>query len=175
MSSRLTETFLSLFLTVLLLMALEVICTALIPAFGFYHFLLPFNVLFILFLAFRVNSPFLPVFILIIQIFHSVFSVESLAHGTLSGITICLFISYVKSIIEFTTVISTIVITFMAMIVWYVITSVFLYISLGDLDFILNRFWSSLPEYFVISLISPFFFGILGRIWKLNVMKTVDV
>ena len=174
MNSQFNNRLLALSLTALLLMGLEIVSTALIPALGFHNFLLPFNVLFILFLAFRVNTPALPFFILIIQLFHNIFSIEDWAHGTLSGLAICLGISYLKNIIDLTTVASTMMMTFLAMLSWYVMTSLFLYISVKDLDLLLNRLWDSLPESFVIALLSPFFFAVLNQIWKVDITGRVD-
>ena len=175
MNSHFNSRLISLSLTALLLIVLEIIATALIPALGFHDFLLPFNVLFVLFLAFRVSTPALPFFILIIQIFHNIFSIENWAHGTLSGLAISLGINYLKNIINFTTVISTMVITFIAMLSWYVMTSFFLYVSVKNLNLILNRLWGSLPECFIIALISPCFFIILNQIWKVDLKHRADV
>lgn len=174
MNFRISNTLLSLLLTILLLMFLETISTALIPALGFHGLLLPFNVLFILFLAFRVHTPMLPIYVLMIQFFHSIFSVDGWAHGTLNGLVICLGINYLKNIINFTTTVSIMVITFVAMIAWYIMTAFLLYVSAKNLDLALNRLWGSFPECLIISLISPAFFTVLGRIWRVDLKNRVN-
>ena len=174
MNSRLTSTLCSLFLSILLFIVLEVTSTALIPALGFESFILPFNVLFILFFAFQPNTPSLPVFILLIQVCHSIFSVEGWGIGTLGGVAVAIGVNYLKSIIDLSTTISTIIVTLIAVLSWYIITSFFIYLSAESLDIALHRLWNSLPECVVISLLSPIFFAIVGRIWRVNLINRVD-
>ncbi len=168
MRMRFSQIIISLSITALMLIVLEIFSTALIPAFGLRDFMLPFNVLFILFLAFRVNTPILPILILVLQVFHSIFSVEGWAHGTFIGVIISIGITFLKDILAFKSAISTIIITFIAMVLWYVMTSLLFYISIGELQIMLTRVVDSLPECFVISLISPFFFSLLDKIWRVD-------
>ncbi|MCY4645057.1 MAG: hypothetical protein OXB88_10605 [Bacteriovoracales bacterium] len=173
--SRLPHTLTALLLTLLLLMALEVISATFIPAIGLEYFFPPFNILFILFLVFRIKSPFLPLFILIVQLTHGIFSIESWSQGTLIGLLIYLGISYLKNIIDFSTTVSTMMITLLTALTWHFITSLFLYMNRGDFSFALNFLWESIPECLFISILSPALFNLLGRIWKMGSGNRVGV
>ena len=63
-------------ITSILLVILQVLSTAVLPILGLSNYRLPFNILIILFLAFKLESPFLAIFILIFQYIYSFFSVE---------------------------------------------------------------------------------------------------
>lgn len=174
MNQRMSSLLISLTITIILLTVLEIISTTVIPAIGLRNFILPFNVLFILFLGFRVSTSALPVLVLVVQLFHSVFSVEGWAHGTFTGIIICVAISFLSDIIDFTSALSTMVITFISLLVWFIFTSILFYMSSQDLDFVLNRIFDSIPECVVLSVLSPFFFVLLDRIWRVDRLRGVE-
>ena len=60
-------------ITSILLIVLQVLSTAVLPILGLTKYRLPFNILIILFLAFKLESPFLAIFILIFQYIYSFF------------------------------------------------------------------------------------------------------
>jgi hypothetical protein len=55
--------------TLILLLFLEIISTALLPAFGIVNYKIPVDVLIILYFGFRLETPYLALFILLIQFF----------------------------------------------------------------------------------------------------------
>jgi hypothetical protein len=41
-----------------------------------------------------------------------------------------------------------------------------IYLKVGSLSYIIDKLWRFIPESIVISLLAPFFFSILERIWR---------
>lgn len=153
-------------LTLLLLVLLEVITTALIPALGLQKYRLSFHLLIIIFMGLRLDNPLLPLMILIIQFFHSAFTIEGWAYGTFAGVLICLVISKLKGMLHFKSSFVTIVSVQILVLIWFVIESFLIFFRTNDLGFIWERFKIFLPESFLLSLVSPFFFSLLHYIWK---------
>ncbi len=154
--------------TCLLLIFLEIFTTAFLPSMGIENFKPAFSVLIVLFLAFRFDNPFLPYLIFITQYLHSIFSIEGWAIGTLAGILVSLSLRFLKDLLDFSTAISTIIVVQIFQLAWFVLISLMLSIKLGTFDSFISIFWQFVPESFVLSICSPFFFSILERFWKVN-------
>lgn len=154
--------------TVLLLIGLEIFTSAILPAVGIVDFKPAFNVLIILFLAFKLEVPFLPFLILSFQYIHSVFSIEGWATGTIAGILISLSVRYVKDMLNFSTAISTIIVVQIFQIAWFILIAFLLSIKLGDFSHFLSIFLKYLPESIFLSLISHHFFMLMDNFWKVN-------
>lgn len=154
--------------TLILLVFLEIFVSAFLPAVGILNFKPAFNVLFILFLAFKLESPFLPYLILIIQFFHSLFSIEGWASGTFTGILISISVRYVKDMLNFSTAISTIVVVQIFQIGWFLLVAILLSMKLGDFSNFISIFLKHIPESIALSLSSPIFFKVLDSFWKVN-------
>lgn len=156
----------SLILTILILILLEVISSAFLPLIGLTKYRVPFNVLIVLFIGFKVEAPYQAILIFIIQYLHSFFSIEGWAMGTIAGVCITLIISYLKDLIHFTSAGATIVVTQIFQTVWFLIVSIFIYIQTNSFNYILDKFWRFIPESILISLLAPFVFTVLDRIWN---------
>ncbi len=154
--------------TVILLIGLEIFSSAVLPALGIIDFKPAFNVLIILFLAFKLEVPFLPFLILFFQYTHSVFSVEGWASGTIAGILIAMSVRYVKDMLNFSTAISTIIVVQVFQIAWFILIAFLLSIKLGDFSHFISIFLKYLPESIFLSLISHHFFKLLDNFWKVN-------
>ncbi len=76
MKTNLKDIIVPLIKTLFLLFILEVITTAVFPNIGLLHYRIPFNILLVLFLGLRLETPYLAIIILIVQYFHGFFSVE---------------------------------------------------------------------------------------------------
>ncbi len=153
-------------LTLLILVLFEVLSTAFFPMIGFTKYRLPFNILIILYLGFKIENPFLAILIFILQYAHSFFSIEGWEMGTIAGVLICIVISYLKDLLHLSSSIMTILVTQMFQLLWFVIISTILYIKTDDLSYILEKFWRFLPESIVISLLAPILFVVLDAIWQ---------
>lgn len=174
MRYRVSELLISFMVTVFLLTVLEIFSTAFVPALGLSHIMIPFNILLILFIAFRVQTPYVPLIVLGIQVFHSVFTVEGWAHGTLTGVLTCVLINYLKDIVELKTSGMTILVTFFASIFWFLLSGIFYFISVRNLDIVIDRFIGSIPECLILALLAPFFFIILDKIWRVDAHRVME-
>lgn len=154
--------------TLMLLIFLEIITSAFLPAIGIVQFKPAFSVLIVLFMAFKLETPVLPWLILMMQYVHAVFSIEGWGIGTIAGILVALLVRYLRDLLHFSTAISTIIVVQLFQLVWFVIVSFMLCLKLGDFGAFFNIFWQFVPESFVLSIVSPFFFIILDRVWRVN-------
>lgn len=154
--------------TAVLLIFLEIFSSAILPAMGIINFKPAFNVLIILFLAFKLEVPFLPFLIFFYQYIHSVFSIEGWASGTFAGILIAISVRYVKDMLNFSSAISTIIVVQVFQIAWFVLVALILSIKLGDFSHFLPLFIKYLPESIFLSLISHHFFKLLDNFWRVN-------
>ncbi|MBT4791532.1 MAG: hypothetical protein HON90_08170 [Halobacteriovoraceae bacterium] len=156
------------FKTALLLICLEIFTSAFLPAVGITNFKPAFNVLIILFLAFKLDVPFLPFLILLFQFIHSAFSIEGWASGTFAGILIALSVRYVKDMLNFSTPISTIIVVQIFQLAWFILVAVILSLKLGDFSNFIFIFMKYVPESIFLSVISHHFFMLLDNFWQVN-------
>lgn len=166
MNSHIRGSIPSLLFTLLILFVLEIVSTALLPLFGLVKYHIPFNILIILYLGFKLENPYISLFILVIQYFHGFFSIEGWELGTMSGILICIVVSYLKDLLHFTSAAVTIIVTQLFQCLWFIIVSSLIYMKTDNLTYIIEKFYRFIPESIVLSLLSPFFFVILDKIWK---------
>lgn len=160
-----SEILLGLLKTTLLLILLEIFTSAILPAIGINNFKPEFNVLIVLFLAFKLETPGVSYIVLFIQFIHSIFSIEGWAIGTFVGVLIYLGVGYVKDMLNFTTAISTIVVVQVFQLIWFLISAFLITIKLGDMGSFFSVFWQYIPESILLSILSPFFFQLLDRFW----------
>ena len=158
----------SLFLTLIILILFEILTTAFFPALGIKNYRIPFNILIVLYMGFKVESPFIAIFIFVLQYFHSFFSVEGWEMGTIAGISICIIIGYLKELLHFSSAFITILVTQLFQVFWFLIMSSMYYMKLRDVSFILEKFYRFIPESIFISLCAPLFFILMDRIWGLS-------
>lgn len=151
-----------------LLIVLEIFTTAFLPAVGVVNFRPEFNVLIVLFLAFKLETPVLPWLILVVQYAHSIFSIEGWAIGAFTGVLISLSVRLLKDMLDFSTAISTIIVVQIFQIIWFSISSFLLSLKLGDFGSYFRLFGDDVPESFVLSILAPFFFFVLDRFWKVT-------
>ena len=168
MKYSITDILIGFFKTLLLLVVLHIFTTAVLPALGISSFKPAFNVLIVLFLAFKIDVPFLAWMIFSFQYTHSLFSIEGWASGTLAGITIALAVRYLRDLINFSTAISTIIVVQIFQILWFVILALLLSIKMGDFGLFFSIFVKYIPESVFLSLISPWFFGLLDNFWNVG-------
>lgn len=168
MQPRIIRLLTSIFLTVFILAVLEIATSAVLPAMGWQENRLAFNVLIILFMAIKLNSPLLPWFVFILQMIHSVFSIEGWALGTIAGIIISLFASYIKEILQFTSAIVTMVIVQIFQVLWYLLVLSIICLKLGSFEKFGLMLGNAIPGTFVLSIISPLLFSILDRVWSVE-------
>lgn len=168
MKLKLKNAIPSLLITLVILIILEIITTAFFPALGVSVVRLPFHVLLVLYVAFKLDSPLISLIIFSIEYVHGFFSIEGWAIGTFTGVMIGIIISYLRDLIHFSTSLATILIIQLFQIVWFVITSFLIYLREDDYAFLIDRSWKFIPESVIISVLSPLLFIVLDKIWKLD-------
>ncbi|MBY0518409.1 MAG: hypothetical protein K2P81_15975 [Bacteriovoracaceae bacterium] len=170
MQPRFSRLMLSTFMTLGILIALEIGTSAFFPALGWREYRLAFNVVIILFMALKLTTPLLPWFVMMLQLVHAAFSVEGWALGTLVGILVSLIASYLKEILQFSSAIATIVTVQLFQIVWYVLTVSVICLKLGTFESFSLLFWNAMPGTLLLSLLSPVLFNLLNRVWNVEEM-----
>lgn len=168
MNSQMKDTIFPLLFTLIILVILEIFSTSLLPLFGTCEVPHSFNILVVLFLGFKVESPYIAILILVTQYFHSFFSIEGWEMGTIAGIVICVTISYLKDLIHFTSSAITILVTQIFQLVWFSIVAGLTFMKLGEFTYVIDKFWRFIPESLIISFLAPFFFAIFDRIWRVE-------
>ena len=150
----------------LILIFLEIFSTTILPIVGITYYRLPFNILLSIYMAFKLETIYLPLLIFIMHYIHSFFSIEGWEIGTISGVSICLIVSYLRHIVQLSSYMSTIIITQVFQILWQCIASALLYSKGVDTAFVISKFWRFIPESIVLSLAAPFLFPLLDKIWN---------
>ncbi len=168
MRSNMKDIIFPLVKTLFILFFLELMTTAVFPMIGLINYRVPFNILIVLYLGLRLETPYLALLILCVQYFHSFFSIEGWEMGTVTGVVICIFVSYIREMIHFTSWGMTILITQVFQLLWFVVQSILIYLLMGNLDYILEKGWRFLPQSLIIALLSPIFFYILNRVWEID-------
>ena len=166
MNIRMKNIFTPMMIILSVLIVLEVISTAFFPIMGLIRYRIPFNILIILYFGFRLETPWLPVMILGIQFFHSFFTIEGWASGTIAGVLVSLIISYLKDMIHFSSTWGAIFVTQIFQTLWFVIVSILIYIRNDNFVYIVDKFWRFIPESLFISLVAPPVFIFFDKIFK---------
>jgi hypothetical protein len=160
--------FIAFAISVGLLVGLEIMTATLLPALGWHEYRLTFNVLIILFLAIRLDSPWVPWMIMGLQVMHSVFSIEGYAVGTLAGLIVMMSANYLKELLHLTTAFMTMLIVQFFQIIWFVTVTLIICLKISDFSKFGMIMWSFIPGSIFLSLISPLLFWILSRIWRVS-------
>jgi hypothetical protein len=166
MRMRLSQVLISYALTLALLIGLEVITSTILPAFGWKEYRLTFNVLVILFLALRMESPLVPWLILGVQVVHSIFSIEGWALGTLAGLIVLMSANYLKELLHLTNAFMTMITVQLFQAIWFFTVTLIICLKISDFEKFGLILWSFIPGSFLLSLISPLLFWVLGQIWR---------
>ncbi len=166
MKMRFSQLLISFAITLGLLLGLEIVTSTLLPAIGWKEYRLTFNVLIILFLAIRMDSPAVPWMILVLQIVHSIFSIEGWALGTFAGVIVMLSANYLKEILHLTTAFMTMLTVQLFQVIWYLTVTIIICLKISDFDKFGMIMGSFIPGSIMLSLISPILFWILQTIWR---------
>lgn len=166
MRMRFSQLLISFAITVALLTGLEIVTSTILPAMGWHEYRLTFNVLIIIFLAIRLDSPTVPWMIMGLQVVHSIFSVEGWALGTLSGLIVMMSANYLKEVLHLTTAFMTMFTVQLFQIIWYITVTVIICLKISNFDKFGMITWSFIPGSILLSLISPVLFWLLEQIWR---------
>lgn len=168
MKRNITDIIPSFILTLILMLILDIVCATIFPLIGFTNFRLPFNILIVLYMGFKLEHPILGILILILQYTHSFFTVEGWAMGTAAGIIVWTIVSYVRDLLHFSSNFVTSFVTEIFQMVWFTLVAILLYLKLGQFDYILAKFWRFIPSSLILSILAPYLFSMLDRIWSIG-------
>jgi hypothetical protein len=173
MKMRFSQIVFAFILTLGLLIGLEIITSTLLPILGWSEYRLTFNVLIILYLALRLESPMVPWLILILQTVHSAFSVEGWALGTLAGLIVLVSANYLKELLHLTTAFMTMVTVQLFQFIWFFTVSLIICLKISDFNKFGLILWSFIPGSILLSFISPVLFYLMGKIWRVQMDASV--
>ncbi len=165
MNAQFRHLVIRMFVTLLILSVLETLASSLFPMFGMTRYRIPFNILIVLYLTFKLRTPWIPLMILSVQWFHSFFSVEGWEVGTIAGVFVAIIVSYVKDLLHFSSNAITILLTQIFQCVWLAIVMGLLALKGAESFYLIDKFWRFIPESLIVSILSPVFFSILDKIW----------
>lgn len=166
MRMRLSQVLISFLMTLALLILSELVTSTVLPAIGWHQYRLTFNVLIILFLAIRLNSPLVPWLILGLQMMHAVFSIEGWALGTFAGLVVMIAAGYLKDFLQLSSAVMTMITVQLFQVIWLLTVSVIICLKISDFSNFGMLVWSFVPGSILLSFISPFIFWILESIWS---------
>ena len=165
MKSEVRHFFIPLLLSGMILVLLEIISTTLLPILNLLNYGLSFNILLVLYMGFKLQTPYLALMILYVQYIHSFFTIEGWEVGTIAGVLTCVLISYLRDLVHLSSSVLTILVTFFFQAFWFILVSLLISLKSGDMLTIVQRFWIFVPEAIVLSLVSPLLFNFLDKIW----------
>lgn len=165
MDAQFRHHIIRLFVTLLILMVLETLASSLFPMLGMTRHRIPFNVLIVLYLTFKLRTPWLPLMVMAVQWFHSFFSVEGWEMGTIAGVLVAIVVSYLKDLLHFSSSVITIILTQLFQCLWLAIVMGLLALKGAESFYLVDKFWRFIPESLIVSFLSPIFFSILDKIW----------
>jgi hypothetical protein len=166
MKMRFSQLLMSFAISLGLLTGLEIVTSTILPAFGWHEYRLTFNVLIIIFLAIRLDSPFVPWMIMALQTVHSVFSVEGWALGTFAGLIVMLSANYLKEVLHLTTAFMTMFTVQLFQLIWYITVTLIICLKISNFDKFGLIMWSFIPGSILLSLLSPILFWVLEQVWR---------
>ncbi len=166
MRMRLSQMLISFAISLALLIGLEIITATLLPALGWVEYRLTFNVLILIFIAIRLDSPLVPWMIMALQMVHSVFSVEGWALGTLAGLIVMISANYLKELLQLTTALMTMLTVQLFQMIWYFTVVIVICLKISNFEKFGIILWSFIPGSILLSLVAPVLFWILEQIWK---------
>ncbi len=168
MRMRFSQVLFAFALTLGILIGLETVTSTMLPALGWKEYRLTFNVLIILFLAIRLDSPGVPWMILGLQMIHSIYSIEGWALGTFAGLIVMLSANYLKEVLQLSTAFMTMITVQLFQFIWYLTVTIIICLKISDFDKFGMILWSFIPGSILLSLIAPLLFWILDSIWKVS-------
>jgi hypothetical protein len=166
MRMRFSQILISFAITLALLIGFEIVTSTVLPALGWKEYRLTFNVLIILFMAIKMDSPIVPWLILGLQLIHSIFSIEGWALGTLAGVIVMLSANYLKEILQLSTAFMTMLTVQLFQFIWYLTVTLVICLKISDFEKFGLILWSFIPGSILLSLISPIIFWLLEMVWR---------
>ena len=166
MRLKFSQMMISYCLSLAILTGLEVFTSSILPALGWVEYRLTLNVLIILFIALRLDSPLVPWMILGLQLVHSIFSIEGWALGTFAGLIVMVSANYLKELLHLSTAIMTMLTVQLFQVIWYLTVTLIICLKISNFEKFGLILWSFVPGSIMLSIISPILFWVLEFVWR---------
>jgi hypothetical protein len=154
--------------TIFFLVFCDILLSTFFPSIGIYSGRFSVNVLIVMFISFFINSSFVPYLILIIQWFHSLFTVETWPVGGLAGIILACVIYFLRDVFQLKSRLSIIPVAIAGHVIWYALVGGIIAIKLDRFEFLSQFLIEGLVGGLVLGLISPLIYILLDYIWKIK-------
>ena len=164
-SFRLKDITVMLIKTLIFVFILDFISSSLLPTFHQSYIFPSFHLLIIIYLSFYMPPNILPFLILIIQGFHSLFTSEGWAIGTINSCLISYFLVMMRDTIQFSSYFSTFFLVYGVQVVWSVINGFLLSLKVDNWQPLELYFRFSLTQGLILALIALPVFRLLQKIW----------
>lgn len=165
-SFKLQDFALMLLKTLAIVFIFDFLSSTFFPTFQRTYLFPSFHILVITYLAFAQPSNRLPFLIIIISLFHSMFTVEGWAIGTITGCVIGIILVSIRDTIQFSSYIATFFMIYVVQILWSLVSGVLLSIKSEHWDVLKSYLIFSLSQGVVLGLVAFPVFKILERIWQ---------
>lgn len=165
-SFRLKDFSVMMLKTLLLIFILDFLSTAFIPTFQQTYLFPSFHLLFIIYLSFYQPADRLPFLVLIIQCFHSIFTVEGWALGTITGCLVSYLLILIRDTIQFSSFWATFLLVYGIQVVWSILNGSLLSLKVGQWYPLQSYFTFSLTQGIILGLIALPTFKVLENIWS---------
>lgn len=151
--------------TLFLIFILDFLSSSFFPTFNQTYFFPSFHILILIYLSFFQPAERLPFLVLIIESFHSLFTVEGWALGTITGCIIANILILVRDTIQFSSFIATFFLVYAVQVLSSLISGTLLSIKLENWIILKTYLSFSLVQGIVLGLIALPFFKFLEKIW----------
>ncbi len=160
------------FLTVLLLLLLEIIGATVLPSLFSYHYRFFFLGVVCIYMALEIPSSLQPYTLLILCWVHSIFSVEGWAINCLIALVLMVILSVIKDLIQLSTYFSKVFFYFVGLFFWDLLRVIIISLKSNAFDGFLVLITDDLIANLILALITPFLLLPLTGIWK--VYKSIE-
>lgn len=152
--------------TLFLIFLLDFLSSSFFPTFQHTYFFPSFHILILIYLAFFQPAHRLPFLVLIIESFHSIFTVEGWALGTITGCIVGNILILIRDTIQFSSFIATFLLVYAVQVLWSLISGTLLAIKLENWSIVESYLSFSLVQGIVLGLVALPFFKLLEKIWN---------
>jgi len=152
--------------TVFILFLLDFLSATFLPTVSNYSFAISFNLIVITYLSLHLLPSYLPFIILIINLFHSVFSIEGWALGTFVGCLISYIILILREMMQFTSYLMISLLMLFVQMLWSFISGFTLSLKTQEWEWLIVYARHSIWQAVLLSLLAPLFFMLLNKIWS---------
>lgn len=151
--------------TLIIVFTFDFLSSSFFPTFQHTYFFPSFHILILIYFSFFQPPARLPFLVLLVESFHSIFTVEGWALGTLTGCIVANILILVKDTIQFSSFIATFFLVYVVQIFWSLISGTLLSIKLENWIILKSYLQFSLVQGIVLGLVALPFFKLLEKIW----------